>query len=129
MDEKTKVTELVHRYKDAIQTQDEEAFRALWCDQEGNTLISVTKRFEGTERITKDFLMGSIHALYESIDLIVHDIDVRLITDDTAVVVFEYHTECIRRKTKEPYGIQGLETQAAIKENGEWKLAHVHYSK
>ena len=129
MDEKTKVTELVLRYKEAICTQDKEAFRALWCEQEGNTLISVTKRFEGTDRIVDDFLIGGIHASYETIDLIVDDVDVRLSTEDVAIVVFAYCTQCIRRETKEPYGIQGLETQVAIKENGEWKLAHVHYSK
>ena len=42
---------------------------------------------------------------------------------------YHFDSECIRRDTKEPYGIQGLETQIVIKENNEWKLMHIHYSK
>lgn len=52
-----------------------------------------------------------------------------MISEDVAIVLFHYHTECIRRETKEPYSIKGLETQVVVKEDGEWKLAHVHYSK
>lgn len=46
-----------------------------------------------------------------------------------AIVVFEYQTQCIKRDTHEPYGIQGLETQVIVKENQQWKQQHVHYSK
>lgn len=52
-----------------------------------------------------------------------------MIDDNKAIVVFKYHTECICRETHEPYGIQGLETQIVIKENNQWKLMHIHYSK
>ena len=52
-----------------------------------------------------------------------------MIDENKAIVVFRYHTECIRRDTHEPYGIQGLETQIVIKENNQWKLMHIHYSK
>lgn len=48
-----------------------------------------------------------------------------MISEDVAIVLFQ----CIRRETKEPYSIKGLETQVVVKEDGEWKLAHVHYSK
>jgi hypothetical protein len=34
-----------------------------------------------------------------------------------AIVVFEYQTQCIKRDTREPYGIQGIETQVIVKEN------------
>ena len=53
---------------------------------------------------------------------------VNQINDDLAVVVFRYHTECILRENGEPFGIQGLETQVIVKEDGVWKLCHVHYS-
>ena len=66
---------------------------------------------------------------YESIDLIAENIDVRMIDENNAIVVFKYHTECILRDTHEPFGIQGLETQVVVKENNQWKLMHIHYSK
>ena len=46
-----------------------------------------------------------------------------------AIVVFEYQTQYIKRDTREPCGIQGLETQVIVKENQQWKRQHVHYSK
>ena len=54
---------------------------------------------------------------------------VRFLTDEIAVVIFRYHTECIRRESGEPYGISGLETQIVRKTPKGWKLAHIHYSK
>lgn len=51
-----------------------------------------------------------------------------MLTDDTAIVLFSYYTDCIRRETGELYGIEGLETQVYKKQDGDWKLAHVHYS-
>ena len=52
----------------------------------------------------------------------------RMLTDDTAIVLFSYYTDCIRRENGEPYGSEGLETQVYKKQDGDWKLAHVHYS-
>ena len=75
------------------------------------------------------YLIGVIQSHYESIDLVVEKIDIRMIDENKAIGVFRYHTECIRRDTHEPYGIQGLETQIVIKENNQWKLMHIHYSK
>lgn len=52
-----------------------------------------------------------------------------MINDSLAIVVFQYHSECIKRDTLAEYGIEGLETQVIIKEDDEWKLLHIHYSK
>lgn len=123
------IKDLVYHYKDTIGTQNEEEFRSLSSRNEKNTLISITTLCEGTDSIVRDFLIGGIQAAQESIELVVEGIDVRMISEDVAIVLFHYHTECIRRETKEPYSIKGLETQVVVKEDGEWKLAHVHYSK
>ena len=112
----------------AVHSQNEEEFKALWSSKE-NILISLANQFNGTDAIYQDFLIGGIQSHYESIDLVVEKIDIRMIDENKAIVVFRYHTECIRRDTHEPYGIQGLETQIVIKENNQWKLMHIHYSK
>ena len=122
------IKQLVYNYAKAIHTKNEKDFKALWSSKE-NTLISLTNRFDGIDSIYNDFLIGGIQRLYESIDLIVEGIEIHQIDDNKAIIIFKYHTECIRRDTKEPYGIQGLETQIVIKENNEWKLMHIHYSK
>jgi hypothetical protein len=35
----------------------------------------------------------------------------------------------VLRETNEPFGFEGLETQVMVKEEGKWKIQHVHYSK
>lgn len=122
------IKQLVYNYAKAVHSQNEEEFKALWSSKE-NILISFANQFNGTDAIYQDFLIGGIQSHYESIDLVVEKIDIRMIDENKAIVVFRYHTECIRRDTHEPYGNQGLETQIVIKENNQWKLMHIHYSK
>lgn len=122
------IKQLVYNYAKAVHSQNEEEFKALWSSKE-NILISLANQFNGTDAIYQDFLIGGIQSHYESIDLVVEKIDIRMIDENKAIVVFRYRTECIRRDTHEPYGIQGLETQIVIKENNQWKLMHIHYSK
>ena len=91
-------------------------------------MISITNQFRGIDTIYQNFLIDGIQKSYESIDLITENIDIRMIDENNAIVVFKYHTECILRDTHEPFGIQGLETQVVVKENNQWKLMHIHYS-
>lgn len=120
---------LVRAYQDAIHTQNEADFRQLWTKGNNQTLISVATCYEGIDQIYAQFLIDGIHQAYESIDLIAEKIDVHLIDEKTAIVIFSYHTECLRRGSLEPYSMAGLETQVVRKEDQEWRLQHVHYSK
>lgn len=127
---KQEIRDRVAEYCRAIHTQNREDFFALWSGRETDTLISIATVFTGTETIYENFLLGGIQKAYERIDLIADgEPEVHLVSDDTAVVVFQYHTECIRRDTKEPHGIEGVETQLFVKLDGQWRLHHVHYSK
>lgn len=123
------IKELVKNYQKAIHTQNKEDFYSLWSKDEENTLISITNKFIGLDTIYQDFLINGIQRNYLTIDLIAEKIDIHFVTKEIAIVVFQYHTECIRREDQSPYGIQGLETQVVIKKENEWKLTHIHYSK
>ncbi len=120
------IREKVLAYCKAVEKQDREAFRRLF-DPAG-TLISIGTLFDGADAVADDFL-AKIGAAYLSIRLIPEDIAVSFRGDDTAVVIFRYHTECIRRDDGSEYGIAGLETQVFVRKNGDWLLTHVHYSK
>ena len=128
MNDEQKILSLVSRYCECVHTQNEADFRALWTDTDANILISGQKKFNGLNSIYQDFLIDLIQQTYQSIDLIAETTEVHLLDETHATVVFQYHTECIRRDNGEPFGIQGLETQLALKQNGEWKLSHIHYS-
>lgn len=129
MNNKEKIQNLVKAYQKAIHSQNKEDFISLWTCQDNNTLISLTKQFNGVESIYQDFLIGGIQKNYLKIDLIAENIDIHFINKNIAVVVFQYHTECIKRDTGEDYGIAGLETQVLQKIDDQWKLVHIHYSK
>ena len=119
----------VERYCHAVHTQRAEDFQPLWAEGTQNGLLSPAGCFSGTEEIYRDFLVGRIGAAYARIDLIAESVEVRSVTEDAAVALFRYATDCIRRDTGEPYGIAGLETQLWVRQGGEWRLCHVHYSK
>ena len=123
------IRDLVERYKKAIHTQNKEDFISLWTGEEGNTLISIANPFRGITSIYEDFLIGGIQTLYQQIDIIGESFEVNFLDQQTAIVIFRYHTECIRRGSGEPHGIAGIETQVVVKRGEKWKLAHVHYSK
>ena len=126
--EKERLLQAVERYKKAIHTQKEEDFLPLWAENCENGLISPSGYYIGTESIYRDFLIGKIQAAYRQITLISQRVDVRIVSEEQAVVVFSYSTDCIRRDSGESFGIAGLETQVYCKEKGQWKLMHVHYS-
>ena len=110
---------LVKRYCELIHSQNEKDFKELWCKNKECMLISVGRVFKGIDSIYKDFL----------IDLIPEDIDVNINSNDLAIIIFQYHTDCILRENGEKFGIKGVETQIFIKEDNLWKLKHIHYSK
>ena len=124
------IIEFVHHYCDVVSHGDGDDFRALWLGRPDDTMISLTSDFHGVDAVVDDFLVGLIRRLYDSIELIEDDVpDVRPIDDDTAVVVFRYHTEVIRSDTKQPDGIVGIETQVVRRTPEGWRYAHIHYSK
>lgn len=123
------ISKMVERYADAIGSQDKDDFCGLWANSPHCVLISIASEYTGVESIYQDFLIGRIQAAYSQIKLVAETVEVHEVSDDLATVVFRYHTECIRRDSGEPYGIQGLETQVFVREDGGWRLLHVHYSK
>ena len=118
-------TAVVGRYCDAIRDNDAEAFRAVWAGEPTDTVISQSTLYEGPARVME--FLGLLHKVYDSIVLVNDGLDAHLLTPDVAIVVFRYHTECVRADTGEPYGIEGLETQVLRCMDGTWRIAHIQY--
>lgn len=123
------INELVKKYTEAIHLQDKEKFYELWSVKEECTLISIATVFNGVSRIYQDFLINRIQKAYQEIYLISDHIQINQVNEKMAIVTFSYHTKCLLKETLEPFGIEGIETQVMIKEEGQWKLVHIHYSK
>ena len=92
-------------------------------------LISIATVFEGVDSIYENFL-DLIKKMYSKIELIKdEELKINFINETTAILIFKYHTDCILRENGEKFGINGVETQLVIKEEGDWKIVHIHYSK
>ena len=127
MSEEKRILEKLEQYIHLVHTQEEKDGIGLWADECEISLISGAKQFKGNRSVQDDFL-GLIRNAYSTINLISENTDVRLLNETCAVLIFSYHTECLRRETGEPFGIAGLETQVYVRENDDWRLAHVQYS-
>ena len=123
------INETVKNYCLAVKTQDKDIVYKIFSKNKKCMLVSVGKVFEGLDSIYKDFL-GLIKQLYSKIELIKdEELKINFIDEKSVVIIFKYHTECIIRENGKDFGINGVETQLIIKEEGNWKIVHIHYSK
>ena len=123
------IKEIINKYCLAVKTQDKDVVYNIFSKNKKCHLISVGTLYEGIDNIYQEFL-GLIKKIYSKIELIKdEELKINLIDDNTAVVIFKYHTDCILRENGEKFGINGVETQLLIKEDGNWKIVHIHYSK
>ena len=123
------INEIINKYCLAVKTQDKDIVYNIFSKNKKCKLVSVGTVFEEVDSIYKDFL-GLIKKLYSKIELIKdEELKINFIDEKTAVIIFKYHTECILRENGKEFGINGVETQVLIKEEGNWKIVHIHYSK
>lgn len=129
MTDRQKCGQLVMDYADVVRTQDRRSFDRVFCERSDCRLISIDREFCGRDAIFEDFLIARIRAKFSEITLVTESLEFVPVSADVMLIVFGYHTECVLRESGEPFGIRGMETQLAVRENGEWRLLHVHYSK
>ncbi len=127
--DKEQINELINKYCLAVKTQDKNLVDKIFSQNKKCNLISIATVYEGVDSIYQNFL-GLIKKMYSKIELIKdEELKINFINETTAILIFKYHTECILRENGEKFGINGVETQLVIKEEGDWKIVHIHYSK
>ena len=129
METRKQLLDLVAKYQKLVTQPSRELFDEVFSYAHPCNLIAITNRFESRERIYNDFLMGALKKAYSRIELIADEISVNVISEELAIVIFWYHTECDLRESGEPFGFSGIETQVMINEKGQWRIIHIHYSK
>ena len=73
MNDRETILSLIERYKTAIRTGVPEDFFPIWAEEHPTTLISIGRKFSGTENIYHEFVTGLIQKAYSRIDLITRD--------------------------------------------------------
>jgi len=126
---KNQILELVAKYQDLVHNPSKELFNEVFAQNSFCTEIAITDHYKNRTSIYEDFIIGRLQNRFSRIELIADEITINEISDELVIVVFKYHTDCDLRETGEHTGISGLETQVIVKENNEWRILHVHYSK
>lgn len=129
MNNEKQLLNLVKKYQLLINKPSKELFDEVFAHNSYCTEIAITDYYQGSENVYNNFIIGRLHNRFSQIELIADEIIINEISDKLAITIFKYHTDCILRENGTSTGISGLETQVMIKENDEWRILHVHYSK
>jgi len=98
----------------------------IWSQTEDITLIHPHGRHQGWDEIRQTFYLDTMGRLANR-KLKLRDISIHILSQNTAWGEFSWDfTASFPDGT--PIATSGRETQIWKKENGEWKIVHVHYS-
>lgn len=129
MNTKEELLNLVKKYQQLINTPSKKLFNEVFAQHGCCSEIAVIDYYKNRDSIYDNFIIGRLQNRFSRIELIADEITINEISDNLAIVIFKYHTDCNLRENGDKFGITGLETQVMIKENSEWRILHVHYSK
>lgn len=129
MTTREQIEQLVKNYQELIHNPSRELFDKVFSRNALCTEIAGTDCYEGRESVYEDFIIGRLQKRFSRIELIADDLTVHEISDNLVTVIFSYHTDCNLREDGSAFGIAGTETQVIVKEDGAWRIVHVHYSK
>ncbi|RXM38100.1 hypothetical protein BOQ62_18730 [Chryseobacterium sp. CH21] len=130
--EKQQILDRVKRYTQSVNEGDvhPEIIDELWEHSPEVSNINIRGHQKGFEEIKKNF--------YAPIFEVLKDRNLRMITDErepavyifdnTAVVEFYWKLNAKLKAGDKPVDMAGRETHVYRKEDGKWKLIHLHYS-
>jgi len=116
----------VDSYIQSINTLDTALAKTLWLDIPGVSFIHPKGHEVGLENILTQFYQNTM-GLFSKRKLKPYDIAVQEY-GNTAVVVFYWNFYATFKEDGTDLESSGRETQIFVLDNGQWKLAHIHYS-
>ncbi len=123
--EKEAVRARMNDYLDMVSNLDEKIAAGLWAKNGDVSIITPRSHFFGTKSIMNDFLKKTFSSFqYRKLSSLSEVIN---IYGDSANVQLYWNFDTIDAKGKKNQG-RGRESLIFAKENGEWRLVHVHYS-
>ena len=126
-DETASVKERVAQYTRSIDACDTTLASQVWRGSPADTFIHPLGHEHGFEQIQRNIYQNLFGKVFSERKLTAHDINVDVM-GDAAVAEFYWDFIATFRKDGKQLTTHGRETQVYSKLNGEWRLAHVHYS-
>jgi ketosteroid isomerase-like protein len=120
------ITELLHKYETSIDNADITLASEIWSHDPGVTFIYPLGTARGLQQIEDEVYAGRMGKTFSRRDLVMHDPAVHVYGDAAwSEMTWTFHATM---KNGSAVTTEGRETQVYHKENGVWRIVHVHYS-
>ncbi len=124
--DEVKINALLAKYRQSVDSLDPALISEVWSSDLPVSFVHPLGTDEGLSQIKSD-IFGNIMGMFSKRDLI-FDTTAIHVNGDSAWVELTWTFHAIWKDTGEPVTTQGRETQVLVREQGNWRLVHVHYS-
>jgi len=118
---------LIAKYAKAVDDADTTLVSQIWSNTTEVSFIHPLGHEHGLEQIKQNVFKHLMGDIFSERKLSIHDISVHAY-GDAAWAEFYWDFAATLRKDGSPITTHGRETQVYHKEQGRWRLVHVHYS-
>ena len=131
MSDEQQIKQLLLDYTESVKHADDiEYARKIWTsDANIATFIHPRGTEEGLDTIFEQFYNVTMNKNFTDRNLrIVKGPHIHLLDENSAFAVFFWEFDAVNRDDGSKKHTEGRETQILRRENGKWKILHVHYS-
>lgn len=121
------IERMIAKYAKSIDEADMTLASQIWSDSPEVSFIHPLGHEHGLEQIKQNVYRHLMGDAFSERKLSIHDISAH-VYGDTAWAEFYWDFAAKYRKDGSPITTHGRETQVYRKEQGHWRLVHVHYS-
>ncbi len=121
------IRRMIAKYAKSIDEADTTLASQIWSDSPEVSFIHPLGHEHGLEQIKQDVYRHLMGDTFSERKLSIHDISAH-VYGDTAWAEFYWDFAAKFREGGSPITTHGRETQVYRKEQGRWRLVHVHYS-
>ncbi|MFC5862159.1 nuclear transport factor 2 family protein [Acidicapsa dinghuensis] len=118
---------LLGEYTQAVDTVDLKLLAQIWSHSPDVSFIYPLGEEHGFDAIEQHVFESVMGGMFSARDLKMHDVAI-YVNGDSAWSEFHWDFQATLRKDGSAVTTHGVETQVYRKEEGKWRLVHVHYS-
>ena len=122
-----KIQHLIAEYAKAVDTADVMLVREIWSNSPDVSFIHPLGHEHGIDQVAENVFRHLMGDTFSERKLSIRDVSIHTY-GDTAWAEFYWDFAAKFRKDGAPLATKGRETQIYHKEQGRWRLVHVHYS-
>jgi ketosteroid isomerase-like protein len=124
--DEVKINAVLAKYRQCVDTLDPALISEIWSSDLPVSFVHPLGTDEGLSQIKTD-IFGNIMGMFSKRNLI-FDTTAIHVNGDSAWVEITWTFHAVWKDSGEALTSNGRETQVLVREQGDWRLVHVHYS-